>query len=651
MDEPRKILAGRYELGETIGRGGMAEVHIGYDRRLGRTVAIKVLRSDLARDPAFLNRFRREAQAAAALNHPAIVAVYDTGEEQVIEPTGHGASVPYIVMEYVEGHTLREMLRDGRPLPADEALAILVGVLSALEYSHRAGIVHRDIKPANVMITTAGAVKVMDFGIARAVADSAATMTQASAVVGTAQYLSPEQARGEQVDARSDLYSAGCLLFELLTGRPPFMADSMVAVAYQHVREEAPRPSVLNPSIPQVLDQIVYMALAKEREARYQTAAEFRADLEAVQRGTRVLAPPIGAAAPAMATQVLSPVQGGTAVMPASVPPWQSTGIGAPEEPGEEDEEPRSRKWLVIALAAVGALALVGIIVLIVLNGRSSQVEVPDVVGKTADVAEEMITQAGLVPAKESVVSTEVEAGLVVRTNPAANVRVAEGSTVTYFVSSGGTSSTVPDVSGMTPDVAERELEAAGFKPERSREDLDSLEQDRGRVARTEPEAQTAAAQGSTVTYYVSTGRAELLNLVSKTRDEAEQILDDLNLRPTFREEESDKPAGTVISTNPAPGQLVNRGDRITVVIAKAAEETPPTPTAPTTAVIPSNLAGMTYAAAVDALRAAGFQSFSRTDSPSETVPSGQVVSTNPSGGSTVRLDQTIYITVSSGSP
>src|SRR3712207_5690629 len=221
----------------------MAEVHIGHDTRLGRTVAIKILRSDLARDPSFQARFRRETQAAASLNHPAIITVYDTGEDVITAPTGAVQHVPFIVMEYVEGHTVRDILRDGEAVPIEEAVEITAGVLSALEYSHHAGIVHRDIKPANVMLTPTGAVKVMDFGIARAVADSAATMTQTQAVIGTAQYLSPEQARGETVDARSDLYSTGCLLFELLTGRPPFTGDSPVAVASQHVREPAPSPS------------------------------------------------------------------------------------------------------------------------------------------------------------------------------------------------------------------------------------------------------------------------------------------------------------------------------------------------------------------------------------------------------------------------
>jgi serine/threonine protein kinase len=231
MTQPR-LLGGRYELDGVVGRGGMAEVYRARDLRLDRIVAVKTLREDLARDQTFQARFRREAQSAASLNHPSIVAVYDTGEDEA----GH-APVPYIVMEYVDGRTLRDLLREDRRLLPERAMEITDGVLRALEYSHRNGIVHRDIKPGNVMLTREGNVKVMDFGIARAVSDSQATMTQTAQVIGTAQYLSPEQARGERVDARSDLYSTGCLLYELLTGRPPFTGDSPVAIAYQHVRE------------------------------------------------------------------------------------------------------------------------------------------------------------------------------------------------------------------------------------------------------------------------------------------------------------------------------------------------------------------------------------------------------------------------------
>ncbi|GAA3093695.1 hypothetical protein GCM10020254_43440 [Streptomyces goshikiensis] len=284
MEEPRR-LGGRYELSHVLGRGGMAEVYLGHDTRLGRTVAVKTLRADLARDPSFQARFRREAQSAASLNHPAIVAVYDTGEDYV-----DNISIPYIVMEYVDGSTLRELLHSGRKLLPERTLEMTTGILQALEYSHRAGIVHRDIKPANVMLTRTGQVKVMDFGIARAMGDSGMTMTQTAAVIGTAQYLSPEQAKGEQVDARSDLYSAGCLLYELLSVRPPFIGDSPVAVAYQHVREEPQPPSNFDPEITPEMDAIVLKALVKDPDYRYQSADEMRADIEACLDGQPVAA-------------------------------------------------------------------------------------------------------------------------------------------------------------------------------------------------------------------------------------------------------------------------------------------------------------------------------------------------------------------------
>ena len=282
MTQPR-LLGGRYELDGVVGRGGMAEVYRARDIRLDRIVAVKTLREDLARDQTFQARFRREAQSAASLNHPSIVAVYDTGEDN----TG-GSHVPYIVMEYVDGRTLRDLLRDDRRLLPERALEITDGVLRALDYSHRNGIVHRDIKPGNVMLTRNGQVKVMDFGIARAVSDAQATMTQTAQVIGTAQYLSPEQARGERVDARSDLYSTGCLLYELLTGRPPFLGDSPVAIAYQHVRENPIPPSRIDPEVPQWADAIVLRAMAKDPRDRYQSAAEMRQDIQRALQGMPV---------------------------------------------------------------------------------------------------------------------------------------------------------------------------------------------------------------------------------------------------------------------------------------------------------------------------------------------------------------------------
>src|SRR5690625_4764968 len=339
-------LGDRYEVGGLLGRGGMADVRVGRDLRLGRTVAIKRLRNDLASDPTFLARFRREAQSAASLNHPAIVAVYDTGEE--IQPDGQ--AVPYIVMELVEGQTLREILRQDRKILPQRALDITADVLSALDYSHRAGIVHRDIKPANVMLTPAGQVKVMDFGIARAIADSSSAMTQTAAVVGTAQYLSPEQARGEQVDARSDIYSTGCLLFELLTGRPPFVGDSPVSVAYQHVREEPVAPSTLNPEVTPGMDAVVLKALTKRTEERYQSAAEMRADIERVLAGLEV-APPMNPVPPAAATAAVPPPQDATSTLAATpaAPP--------PQQPYEQTRKRRKWPWILVILIVLAIIA------------------------------------------------------------------------------------------------------------------------------------------------------------------------------------------------------------------------------------------------------------------------------------------------------
>src|ERR1700684_3498581 len=285
MTQPRR-LGGRYELDGIGGRGGMAEVFRARDIRLDRIVAVKTLREDLARDQTFQARFRREAQSAASLNHPSIVACYDSGQDMLRPPP-----VPYIVMEYVDGRTLRDLLRDDRRLLPERALEITDGMLRALDYSHRNGIVHRDIKPGNVMLTRTGDVKVMDFGIARAVSDAQATMTQTAQVIGTAQYLSPEQARGERVDARSDLYSTGCLLYELLTGRPPFTGDSPVAIAYQHVRENPIPPSRVDPEIPQWADAVVLKAMEKDPADRYQSAGEMRNDIQRALSGAPVAAP------------------------------------------------------------------------------------------------------------------------------------------------------------------------------------------------------------------------------------------------------------------------------------------------------------------------------------------------------------------------
>ena len=382
MSSPEPTLVGsRYELSELLGRGGMAEVRKGTDTRLGRIVAVKRLRTDLASDATFQARFRREAQASASLNHPSIVSVYDTGEEM----TDDRVAQPYIVMEYVAGRTLRDILREGRKILPERALEITSGVLSALDYSHRAGIIHRDIKPGNVMLTPAGDVKVMDFGIARAVSDASSTMTQTAAVVGTAQYLSPEQARGETVDSRSDVYSTGCLLYELLTGRPPFVGDSPVAVAYQHVREPAVPPSHHDTALPAEVDQIVMKSLAKRVEDRYQSAAAMRTDIERYLTGRPVQAPPVDVE--------------DTTFLAADPTPTVTRAAAAP---AYEDED-RTNTGLIVVLS----LLLVGLIVAAVIflprmfESPPDQVQVPNLIRKTEEQARSALGDLGLGAGRE----------------------------------------------------------------------------------------------------------------------------------------------------------------------------------------------------------------------------------------------------------
>ncbi|MCC2333937.1 Stk1 family PASTA domain-containing Ser/Thr kinase [Cellulomonas wangsupingiae] len=644
VDDGSRILAGRYEVGELIGRGGMAEVHIGHDTRLGRTVAIKILRSDLARDPSFQNRFRREAQSAAALNHPAIVAVYDTGEDVFTEPTGTVAHVPFIVMEYVEGHTVRDILRDGHAVPIDEAVEITAGVLSALEYSHHAGIVHRDIKPANVMITPTGAVKVMDFGIARAVADSAATMTQTQAVIGTAQYLSPEQARGEQVDTRSDLYSTGCLLFELLTGRPPFVGDSPVAVAYQHVREIPPVPSTIASDVPEALDRITLKALAKERDARYSTAAEFRSDLEAVLRGGHVNAPSVGAALAAVpateATQVMAPPVATTQAMPPASAPWGATGLATATSDQEADEEERKRPWLIWVLAAVALLAVGGIIWAVVANSGpppATTVPVPNVEGLSEAEALQEIRDADLLP-KPLQEPSDLAAGLATRTDPVAGTDVAKESEVRVYISTGPAEVTVPDVTGMTEAEAAAALEAVNLKvsPTRQKEDVATVEE--GRVTKTEPAANSPAKPGDSVTLFVSSGNVMVPNVTGQNVEVATEALAAVNLRVNTREVESTEPEGNVVSQDRAEGDIVPQGTVINLSVAAP----------PSTAVVPTNLRGLSYDAAVQALQAVGLTNVKREDVESDEA-ANTVVSSDPGGGTQIAKEQQVTLRVARG--
>ncbi|MCA0306282.1 MAG: Stk1 family PASTA domain-containing Ser/Thr kinase [Actinobacteria bacterium] len=572
-DEPR-LLGGRYQLGSVLGRGGMAEVRRARDLRLGREVAVKQLRIDLASDPTFQARFRREAQAAAGLNHPNIVAVYDTGEEA--DPHS-GVQVPYIVMELVEGHTLREILRTGRQIVPGKALEFTQGVLEALSYSHKAGIVHRDIKPANVMLTPSGQVKVMDFGIARAVADTSATMTQTAAVIGTAQYLSPEQARGETVDSRSDIYSAGCLLYELLVGRPPFQGDSPVSVAYQHVREAPVPPSHLDPEITPAMDAITLKALAKDPADRYQTAAAMRADIGRLLAGQDVVArPPVVAAVPAPASAAEA-----TTVLE----PSDHTATRALEP------TPR-RRWGVVAFLVALILVAAGVGIYFMLNAnRVETVSVPRVVDRLQAEAEQTLIAAKLQPRVVQVNGPDdTSKGRVTEQNVAPDSSVPVGTEVEITVNVGPSKAAIPPLVGMDKDEALTELADNGFKDVTAvPADTEPATAKADEVLSVEPAPGSMVTLDTRVTVYYATGMSKMpLVTNGLTEDEAVAVLKDAGftkIRISTRED-AGKP-GMVLEQKPAALTMQKRTVTVELVVSiELPPTTPPTddPTSTATA-------------------------------------------------------------------
>jgi beta-lactam-binding protein with PASTA domain len=575
------VVGGRYELGEMLGRGGMAEVRKGTDTRLGRVVAVKRLRTDLASDPTFQARFRREAQSSASLNHPAIVAVYDTGEEM----TGDGVAQPYIVMEHVAGRTLRDILREGRKILPERALEITSGVLSALDYSHRAGIIHRDIKPANVMLTPSGDIKVMDFGIARAVSDASSTMTQTAAVIGTAQYLSPEQARGETVDSRSDVYSTGCLLFELLTGRPPFVGESPVAVAYQHVREPAVPPSTYDTDLAPEIDAIVMKSLAKRVDERYQSAAAMRSDIERYLAGHPVQAPAVPAAVPA-GTAYLPEQNPATAIVPAA------TGRGA-----DDDEPRRTGLWILLGLLLVALVGAAAFFVPQLLEDPVKQVTIPRVVGERQATAIQLIEDADLVAEAVPEANADVPKGEVFDQEPDADGLVDPGTTITITVSTGPPSTLVPSVITLDKADARRALKAEGFEVQ---VEIRQDDKPRDQVVDQFPAPDTRVPEGTKVTIYVSDGPEEIPNVIGKTEAQARKLLTDagFTVTVTFSTEPTDKQKGTVIDQFPGAGQTAPAGTEVEIRVTNYEEpeptETPsPSPTettSPTATTTPTEL-------------------------------------------------------------
>lgn len=609
-------LSDRYELGEILGFGGMSEVHLARDLRLHRDVAVKVLRADLARDPSFYLRFRREAQNAAALNHPAIVAVYDTGEAE----TSSGP-LPYIVMEYVDGVTLRDIIHNDGPMPARRALEVIADACQALNFSHQHGIIHRDVKPANIMISKSGAVKVMDFGIARAIADSGNSVTQTAAVIGTAQYLSPEQARGESVDARSDVYSLGCVLYELLTGEPPFVGDSPVSVAYQHVREDPEPPSHKHPGITAELDAVVLKSLAKNPDNRYQTAAEMRADLVRVHSGEKPEAPKV--LTPAERTLMMSARSrtGGSAA--ATVYDY-GRGRGGPVG-----------RWLVVA----SALAILTVVITLVINLAGSNprsVEVPDVRGQaSADAIAELQNKGFKVRTQQKPDST-VPPDRAIGTDPAGASMLGAGDEITLNVSTGPEQREIPSVAGLSYAEAVKRLTAVGFGKFKQSEAASAPEQ-KDKVLNTIPPANQTSAITNEITIVVGSGpeTRDVPDVIGQIAELATRNLNTVGF-PTILTNpvDSPRPAGEVVGVDPSPGTPAPLESPVTLRVSKGNQFVMP------------NLTGQFWVDAEPVLRGLGWTGslVKAADTPNSGQRANAVVAQLPPPGSGVNFDDSVTL-------
>nr|WP_131764753.1 Stk1 family PASTA domain-containing Ser/Thr kinase [Candidatus Protofrankia californiensis] len=605
--EPR-LVGGRYELGEVLGYGGMAEVYRGRDVRLGREVAVKALRADLARDPTFLARFRREAQSSAALNHPAIVSVYDTGEDVI-----SGTTVPYIVMEYVEGHTLRDVLQQEGRFTEHRAMEITSDVCAALDYSHRMGIIHRDIKPANVMLCQDGSVKVMDFGIARATTATTSNMTQTAAVIGTAQYLSPEQARGIRVDARSDVYSTGVLFYELLTGQPPFRGDSPVAVAYQHVRENPQPPSTHDHTITPDADAIVFKAMEKDPDNRYSTAGQMRDDLERALAGRPIYAPPIGddqlttrmgSSAATAGTQLISRNRGPHddalddpygrtgGYNRTGTDRYDRTGAGGTGaiDDGPMREERRSDAWkyILAGLSVVAVFVVVTVIATNFLGGgeKSNDTTATDtakipttLIGQKYETAKNSLSSTGFTNIIPKSIESNEPKDQVLDVDPAPGSTTSKTAQVTVTVSKGPGDLAVPDVTGLTQAAATSKLKAMGLTVKTSAF-AEATTRKPGVVESTDPAVGTSVIPGDQVIIYVVSPQATVPNVTDQPVDPAKAELERYGFKVVQQSVASSKPTGTVVSQNPGGGSAT-RGSTVTLYVSQqsTATETPtPTP-------------------------------------------------------------------------
>ncbi len=587
MNENERLIAGRYRLGALVGRGGMAEVFEGYDTRLGRTIAIKLLKSDLANDAGFEAKFRQEAQASARMAHPTIVRVYDAGEEETIDENGQARKTPFIVMELVRGQLLREVIHQGK-VETSRAIKYVSGILTALEVSHNAGVVHRDIKPANVMIGEGDTVKVMDFGIARAISDNSTTQAATGGIMGTAQYFSPEQARGESVDARTDLYSTGVILYELLTGRPPFTGESAVSVAYQHVSEAVTPPSQFNPAVSPELDEVVLRAMAKERDSRFQSAVEFREHLLAA--GSSTASTPIVPTPVADRTEVISTP---TSVLdPSNTDELQ---LGFQTAPNDTVSTATTSKIGVGVMWGLGtgvAVILVGLLFWVMsIGGGSSNpinpggIVVTSVEGSLYEDAFNTLTEQDLLVLRVYEKSDTVPEGVVIRQEPAAGTNVLANTPVTLYVSSGATEVTVPNVISIQEAAAVALIEAQGLTIGTITV-ISSATVPEGIVIASDPAVGQKLPLGSVVNLTLSNGKVLVPDVRNLTVLEARTILTATTIGYTVSIEIVDAltctgtPGNVVVEQSVLPGEAPQLQNIVLYVQCVGGTPSPtPTPT------------------------------------------------------------------------
>jgi eukaryotic-like serine/threonine-protein kinase len=627
--EEGQLIDGRYRVVRKIGAGGMADVYLARDETLGRQVAVKVLLPRFADDRLFVERFRREAQAAAGLNHPNIVNIYDRGQI---------GSTYYIVMEYLRGETLKDYVRRHGRLAARDAIGIALELLAALQYAHEHHVVHRDIKSQNIMLDEHGRARVTDFGIARA-GDS--SMTEVGSVLGTAQYLSPEQAKGQPADERSDLYSIGVVLYEMLTGRVPFKGDTAVSVALKHVNELPPEPIALAADLPPSLNRVVLKALAKNPDRRYNSAAQFASDLRAVVGGGPLVA--AGYDVGDERTQVVAPLPiGDEATRVMAGQPAAATRVAPDERQRPRPPRKRRRIWPWLLLVAVLVLALVGGFLLYrALAGTA--VAVPDVVGEQQAAAVTELKQAGFAVEQKSEYSDQYpQTGLVARQSPGAGTDLREGAAVTIWVSKGPEHFQLGNLFGLTATEASAFLKDAGLVPKQL---TGNSTQEPGTVYKQKPAAFETVARGDTVQYWVSKGPAQVAvpDLTGLSQSQAEATITDKGLAvgTVTSQTSATVPAGQVVSQAPSPGTKVDKGTSVSIVVSSGSPSPSPSPSQ---VLVPSVLT-MDQGTAETTLTDVGFQVAVKKKGGTGQPP-GTVVAQDPAGDTKAPAGSTVTITV-----